>query len=60
MPDKSLPDADLNLAVLDATTVTHSSADRSAEKSKRTAQIAGHLKGGTATADEPDHIERKK
>ena len=60
MSDKSLPDADLNLAVLDATTVTHSSADRSAEKSKRAAQIAGHLEGGTATADTPDHIERKK
>ncbi len=60
MPNKSLPDTGLNLAVLDAELVTHTSADQSAEKSKRASQIAGHAKGDDSTAHTPDLTARKK
>jgi hypothetical protein len=60
MPHQSPSDAGINLAILDADLVTHTSADQPAEKSKRASQIAGHVEGRDATAHTPDLTARKK
>ncbi|OBK43263.1 hypothetical protein [Mycobacterium sp. 1081908.1] len=59
MPKQRVPNTDLNLAVLGDESVTRTSADRSAEKSKKPAGLRAHAKGHSATEDTVD-VERKK
>jgi hypothetical protein len=59
MPNKPVLNTDLNLAVLGDESVTRTSADRSAEKSKKPAGLRAYAKSDSATEDTVA-VERKK
>jgi hypothetical protein len=59
MPNEPVHNADLNFAVREDESVTHTSADRSAEKSKKPGGLRAYAKGQSATEDTVD-VERKK
>lgn len=59
MPNEPVLNADLNFAALEDESVTYTSADQPAEKSKRPVGVAAAAEGRTATEDTV-YVERKK
>jgi hypothetical protein len=60
MPNEPVHDTDLNFSLLEDKTVTYTSADHPAEKSKRPLTLAAYAKGRSATEHTVDRVERKK
>ena len=60
MPDEPIHDTDINRAMLDDEAVTYTSADQSAEKTRKPATLADRAEGRSATEHTVDRVEREK